>query len=154
MNKPFLKRKMDNKGLAEPLAIIMSIILIFVVFMLGFVLFWAAGGSQDTTKIGSGEFYDSYKEWINIELNQDILLSLLDLGTEYGSLSDLIAGRNQEKIDNEIEKIQNKIKEDTGRNVVIEVSYGDSDIIHSRAMVSFPDVNNGKVTVSIKEKDE
>ncbi|MBI4154492.1 hypothetical protein HY498_00185 [Candidatus Woesearchaeota archaeon] len=150
---------MDKKGLGEPLAIVMSIILIFVVFVIGFLLF-SVFREKTTTKITTDlKESDNYLAWLEKDRDQDMLFSILNIKTEYDDLSTLIASKDKEKIDVELKKIQDEIKKKTGRDYLFEIWYpgvgekplGDNNKINV-AGASIPDINGDKVVIILFEQ--
>ncbi|MBI2499488.1 hypothetical protein HYV88_04570 [Candidatus Woesearchaeota archaeon] len=145
---------MNKNGMAESLEIISAFILIIVVLLFSYIIFGIMG-ERTTTEIGAG----SYSDFISESLIQDISFSISNLETEYDSLSNLIASKEDDKIKLEMEKIQKNIKETTGKNIVLEV-YSEEQLKEKEEKfilpikVSFPDRNGEKIIFLVYEKNE
>ena len=145
---------MNKNGMAESLEIISAFILIIVVLLFSYIIFGIMG-ERTTTEIGAG----SYSDFISESLIQDISFSISNLETEYDSLSNLMASKEDDKIKVEIEKIQKNIKETTGKDIVLEV-YSEEQLKEKEerfilpTKVSFPDRNGEKIIFLVYEKNE
>lgn len=146
---------MNKKGLGEFGEIISSFILILVVLLFSYTVFGIMARGT-TTEIGAG----SYSDWIDEGIIQEIDFGILSMETEYGDLATLIASKEESKVKDGIEKIQNKIKEKIGKDVVINIyTKDDEEKLKEESKrfvnpykISFPDLNGDKIIVLIPDK--